>query len=105
MIVILPNLLRGKFVDGKMIAAKKVLVIGFDCDGNGILVSRFSDLDSSSPTFSYDPPNYISFGSTPHLRDPYEAETVEVRESSIDRWQRRRNLCNKEDLGWGGRCF
>ena len=37
----------------------------------------------NSPTLTYSPPSYNSFGSHPTQRDPYEDNTVEVKASSI----------------------
>ena len=49
----------------------------------GEVLNIKTKVKENSPTLTYSPPSYNSFGSPPTQRDPYEDNTVEVKPSTI----------------------
>lgn len=74
--------LMGKFIDNRMESAREVNVTGVGCDGD-VLTVKTSRPSSDAPVFRFGPPDSSSFGPFPHLRDPYDAKNVAVRQSLI----------------------
>ena len=50
---------------------------------HGKLLAIKTKVKENSPTLTYSPPSYNSFGQSPTQRDPYEDNTVEVKASTI----------------------
>ena len=75
--------LVGKFDNNFMVAAKYAHVKSARCEENFMTV-EFETPAEDGPEYTYDPASNETIGRFPTLEDPYEAETVEVRRSTID---------------------
>ena len=75
--------LVGKFDNNYMVAAKYAHVKSAKCEDNFMTV-EFEDPAEDGPEYTYDPATNETIGKFPTLEDPYEAETVEVRQSNIE---------------------
>ncbi len=73
--------LVGRFEENFMKEAKYAHVTSASCNNN-LIKAEFTIQDEET-TYSYDPPVQGRVSSEPLLRDPYEAENVEVRLSNI----------------------
>ena len=76
--------LLGIFKYGKMQDAQESILLDLECNKAGLLyVSQYSQPDSRSPHYYYEPPNNVSFGSGPQgALDPYEHKLLEIRSAN-----------------------
>ena len=83
MIFIYPDLktvLIGKFKNGIMIEGNPSKIIGERCN-DGIKEIKTSKIKPDAPVFKYRRPTRLRIGDQPTIMDPYETQTVYVKNS------------------------
>ncbi len=77
--------LQGHFDNGKMIGARPVEILSFQCTASGMMKPIWKFIEGNSDEFSYDPAKEGQVSSNPLLKDPLEDFWVEVQTRCVFR--------------------